>query len=875
MNRKYKIAVMGATGVGKTVFFGSYFNLVTNLGKGSRPIMVKSQSSVNRITELITQLFQKHEVVQGTSERVDFSFSVDSLGMDVELFDIPGGFTQDMDAWVENKILPDLQRADGALFFISGEDLVKYPERVLKDNLVFARAISKIREHKSGDLKGRSDVPIWFIFTKGDTIPDVSLDTLKEKNSALFKSAEKSQDHGNWLEKTAYKKGKYVNAYKSQSVGKWESPQSVPQNYQPDMVIEPMEDLFEAMVHSRSAHGRTLRKIIAALALSVFAVLEGGMYYYDISQWKVMQERVDRLRTEGRYEQALQEVEAFSSPSWLPAFFRADKKLPPLREELYQAYEAAVYAPIKAALEAIDEEKAPDTSLAFLEDAEKVKRYLSVTHFAEIQPQHYELAKRKAWYFNLGRLLNLDSQVQNASPDELFNAILDSLNYDVPESWQKNIQERIDSGLRRWGSILSLDVGPEEFDAYIKKAEQVTDHPKLSLDTMDYLKEQKKTWLEKKRDAWIREADLLSPEDGLALLERHKAEFDSTGRKKLENALEKHYAALVEQALKKDADDADSLQKLLDRYPAMTSEVRGKLEGRIASIGEKKRQEWLRDLNASKNTEEIVNRITSLGGKDQDDLRQQGIDLLQKRIEVEVKNIRSDASRAVQRKDFSEGKQEALEALNALRQTIHPLNAAPLLTLINEQEKTLMKDLEKKHLADCREDFMRRRNTRDRRDVAECRKRLDAFLELWPDSAERETVAKVRDFLNVIQGGVKGKLSVVKGKINKETTYDKPDVFVTVSQGNKELLHTKMIKDNWYPEFNEGVDITWTVDMPPLTFKAIDVDPVMDDELFTHHEESLGFDGYKGLSKTITDTGCELFIEFKPNTPIPDCPWLK
>lgn len=203
MNKKYKIAVMGATGVGKTVFFGSYFNLVTNLGRGSRPIMVKSQSSVNRITELITQLFQKHEVVQGTSERGDFSFSVDSLGMDVELFDIPGGFTQDMDAWVENKILPDLQQADGALFFISGEDLVKYPERVLKDNIVFARAISEIREHKSGDLKGRSDVPISFIFTKGDTIPDVSLDTLKEKNSALFKAAEKSQDHGNWLEKTA------------------------------------------------------------------------------------------------------------------------------------------------------------------------------------------------------------------------------------------------------------------------------------------------------------------------------------------------------------------------------------------------------------------------------------------------------------------------------------------------------------------------------------------------------------------------------------------------------------------------------------------------------------------------------------------------
>ena len=83
------------------------------------------------------------------------------------------------------------------------------------------------------------------------------------------------------------------------------------------MVIEPMEDLFRAMVHSRLAYGRTLRKIIAALVLAVLAVLEGGMYYYDISQWRGMQERIDRLRTEGRYEQALQEVDAFSSPSWL------------------------------------------------------------------------------------------------------------------------------------------------------------------------------------------------------------------------------------------------------------------------------------------------------------------------------------------------------------------------------------------------------------------------------------------------------------------------------------------------------------------------------------------------------------------------------
>lgn len=883
MNKKYKIAVMGATGVGKTVFFGSYFNLVTNLGRGSRPIMVKSQSSVNRITELITQLFQKHEVVQGTSERGDFSFSVDSLGMDVELFDIPGGFTQDMDAWVENKILPDLQQADGALFFISGEDLVKYPERVLKDNIVFARAISEIREHKSGDLKGRSDVPISFIFTKGDTIPDVSLDTLKEKNSALFKAAEKSQDHGNWLEKTAYKKGKYVNAYKSQSIGKWESPQDVPRDYQPDMVIEPMEDLFEAMVHSRSAHGRTLRKIIAALALAIFALLEGGTYYFDMSQWNGMQERVRGLEKKELYEQALQKVDAFSSPSWLPAFLRAEKKLPALREELYRDYESALYAPIEAALKAVDEEKAPDATHSFLKDAEKVNHYLSVTHFAEIQPEHYEKAKRKAWYFDLGRLLSLDSQKQDVSQDELFNAVWNCLNCDLPEKWQHDIQTRIDSILRRWGDTLSLDVGPEEFDTYINKAEQLKGHPKLSGSSKDYLNAQKKSWAKKKIETWAREADSLPPEEGVTLLERHREELDPSDQEKLEDALEKHYAALAEQALKKDADDADSLQALLDRYPAMTSGVRDKLEGHVASIRERRHQEWLGDLNASKNIKEMVGRVLSIEEKDKDNLQQQGIDYLQKRIEREVESIRGGASMAVLRKDFFEGKQEAQKALNELRQTILPLKADSLLTLIEEREETLMKDLEGKHLADCREDFTRRRNTRDRRDVAECRKRLDAFLELWPDSTEREEVEKVRDFLNVIQGGVKGKLNVVKGTFSdaKDGYFDfwmkTPDIFVTVSMGDKEIFRTKTVKGdekNSVCNFNEGVEMTWAVDTPQLTFKAFDEDLLMDDELKSWQTIPSGFMGYKKLQHTF-EGAYYLTIDFKPNQTIPDCPWLE
>ena len=76
---------MGDSNVGKTVFFGSYFHQVTDLSKGKYPLAIKSQSSDDKITEIITQLFDKKQPVVRTDVRVDFSFSVDSLGIDIEL----------------------------------------------------------------------------------------------------------------------------------------------------------------------------------------------------------------------------------------------------------------------------------------------------------------------------------------------------------------------------------------------------------------------------------------------------------------------------------------------------------------------------------------------------------------------------------------------------------------------------------------------------------------------------------------------------------------------------------------------------------------------------------------------------------------------
>ena len=60
--------------------------------------------------------------------------------------------------------------------------------------MVFSKAISLIRENVHGEFRGRADVPIHFIITKGDTIPDVSLDELKKLIASLIKKASSSPD---------------------------------------------------------------------------------------------------------------------------------------------------------------------------------------------------------------------------------------------------------------------------------------------------------------------------------------------------------------------------------------------------------------------------------------------------------------------------------------------------------------------------------------------------------------------------------------------------------------------------------------------------------------------------------------------------------
>lgn len=153
MNKKYKIAVMGESNVDKTVFFGSYFHQATDLGKAKYTVAIKSQDSDDKITEIITQLFEKRQVIERTDVRVDFSFSVDALGMDIELLYLPGGFTTNRNYWDDESVRKDLQDADGALFFISSyEALRNYAEakgRVTEESSRLQQEIRNVLDNSS------------------------------------------------------------------------------------------------------------------------------------------------------------------------------------------------------------------------------------------------------------------------------------------------------------------------------------------------------------------------------------------------------------------------------------------------------------------------------------------------------------------------------------------------------------------------------------------------------------------------------------------------------------------------------------------------------------------------------------------------------
>lgn len=520
MSKKFTIAVMGASGVGKTVFFASYFHHVTDIGfshlndeKKHYQISVKSQDTDRFLTQTIHTLFEEKRQAPPTDKLIDISFSVPALNMDIEIFDVPGGYTEDREAWRTEGILEKLHDAKGALFFISAEDLVNRPEVALSVNRVFANAISEIRKDVNGKLLGRSDVPIWFVLTKGDTVPNVTEDELKSRIMALVEAAETSQEVGSHLSTVLFRKGKNVKTYKTISMGKWNA-QTPPSEYHPVNVIEPMEDLFTAMLRSKGAYVKVLKTVFTVIASGTLAAVFAFSWWFDSKNWENTLAAVQRARESDNYAVAISILDNFKPPfssKILLPFMRAGGELKSIRDDIYKDYEAALYAPIAPEMQKVNLDTLPTVDDLFKDTVKKVEEYLAVIRFAEINPEHYEQVRNNAWYFETGRLLAFEQDNSNVSPDEEFHFIVQCLNYEPPEAWREQVHARIGRLLYHWATTLPLNATVDDCTNYINKVNQLSGYPNLSENLM--------TELYKYRDGWkLQREDLIVNEDLSALL---------------------------------------------------------------------------------------------------------------------------------------------------------------------------------------------------------------------------------------------------------------------------------------------------------------------------------------------------------------------
>lgn len=892
MNRKYKIAVMGESNVGKTVFFGSYFHQVTDLSRGKYPVAIKSQASDDKITEIISQLFDKKQVVAGTDVRVDFSFSVDSLGMDIELADLPGGFTTNRNYWDDEEVRKDLQNADGAFFFISAYDVIHNPSEALKVNRAFADAISEIRKHTKGDVKGRSDVPIWFIFTKGDTVPEVPVDVLVSKVPSLLDAAKKQQIRGNWFARSIYKKGGYVRPYKSQSLGTWVNSTTLPENFEPVNVVEPVEEMFEAMLDSRGHYNKMFMNIVMAGAVIIIAGVFSASYWIDSAYWKSIEDRVKLARERNNYAEAIKLLDEFNSPftsAILPGFIRAGGNKNTLRDETYREYEAELYAPIAAEIEKINESTLPELDAAFIDTLKRVETYLDTSHFASVNPEHYARVRGSAWYFEAARLFNTDPAKEEISPDEEFEIILRCLNYEAPESWRNRIQSRIDNLLRHWSRTSPTEGTPDNLEPYIDRAGQLINHPKISVEVAEYLTGRIQSWQEEKiarwnkiAEDWVQEANSVTPDEGLRMLSSHLAERITPEVKvTLETAQASIYDTIANNALREYADDIDELRRILTKYSSMPNSNKEKISARINFLWEQHIEERVRSIGSSKTIGSLAKLVSELGDEiKQTEIRQAVNNTLSTLVEARMQEIEAETGAMIRESNFSDGKQYIRTAVQKLQQeiqgTVDSNTAASYINKVKALEQELLNSLMNANVEYCRNTYNSRKNTRSERDVTVCLNTMNDFIQLWPEAMrtrEGSQIRQVSEFLGAIRGGVQGRLHIVSGNFSGANAItDTPDMKIQIRVGDESWI-TKTVVDKVEPIFDQWISITWNVAMSNVIFVGIEEDITFDEIVFNASVSPNGFKGYDVFNQTLRDKNNTLTVKFEPDKNIPVCPW--
>ena len=621
-----KLAIMGASGVGKSVFLASYFNCATNKDEGNLAIRFADSESIDHVSEMIQTLFIEHKPISGTDKRYNMSFHVTNPDCLISLHDIPGGWTTSAKSWEDAavNIYNDLKNADGVIFFVSVGDLdplhpETYDIQNYKDMSTFSMALDLLRKPKD-DSASRQDVPVCVVFTKGDLNPGTTLEELEGEYRNFLKSAQDEGGKFKW-----FKVGHNVKCWKSVAMGRWEKQDQPPVEGEHQNVIEPMEWLVERMNSAKSAH---IKRWVLLFA-SIFVVFSGVIIGWDHYSWHSTKKDILQLTAANRYDEAEATLTEFENrlffASILPDFLEAGADVPDIKASL-QA-KSAIYEKnrlkdtankhfeeLGSYIKGADWSQYPQAKLSYYaEGVKSLQKYIDRTEYYQVTPDKYDKVKEVLPYWIVCReLRSVDVGTDNSelTGDDAFIRLENILKSDtgIPLEWKERQNPKIHGLMLFWLNSMPVPETPEMATQLIGKGNILIHYSRLPQESSQVLNGKITEWKqaefqlwEPTCNQWLREAADKDPGDAIVFLseKRTQPNLPDQFRQTIDAAVQSHWQRRfnlwAEEVSSYNPQEAYTFLENQLTMAQLPQDIREKLDVKLHQLWEPICNQWLRE----------------------------------------------------------------------------------------------------------------------------------------------------------------------------------------------------------------------------------------------------------------------------------------
>ena len=915
--KELKLAIMGASGVGKSVFLTSYFKYATQDGEGALAVSIAGQESIDYVSEMIQSLFFEQRPISGTDNRYNMSFNVGQPDCRISLQDIPGGWTTSSGSWEDAavNISQDLENADGVIFFVSVGDLLqseRYDDQAFKAMQVFSRALALLRKPRDGSTT-RQDVPVCVVFTKGDLSPETSLETLEAKYRAFLKNAQEGGGKFKW-----FKVGRNVKCWKSVAMGRWERQDQPPIQGEHENVIEPVEWLIGRMVTAKSKH----RKLWAWVFVIICVFFVSGIVAGDHIHWTWTKNEIARLMDIHKYDEAESALDRFEQrlffgpllPRFLEAGSAADIRASVLGQSaIYDKGRLKDMAnknfdSLSQYITGADWSQYPQAEPAYYADAvERMQAYLDKTDYYQVAPDEYDKVKQALPYWTVCKEL----RSVEADIDESTNTETDSLarlekllkaSAQIPDEWRARLNPKVHGLLLAWVNNLSGPHSPETATQFVNQGNILIQYSNLPQDSAQFLNGKIAEWKQAEVklwepicNQWLSEAAGMEPAgDAIAFLADKKAKpgLPDQFRRTIDDTLQTHWQRRFDawnQEASSYAEPQEAVTFLSQQMSMaqLPENIRGQLDEKFryyeGKVVEAKVNEIKDKVIGARNLEELANELLpvldTLGNdcpKAVPEANSMLVSRINELVQDEFSTSETQFGNYLVAEDFDSAREAMEQGLRQIESGLERLQGRSIDVpkydeRLMEHRAGMLQRLEAGEFVASKKAFARlkRRSTPSNHEIDEVIKSLNHFMNTYPSSDKNSKIMQVKDFLEAVKNGIRGSITIVSSNC-KGWLWGGNEFMVHVSTNSGEQWDSEVREDaniNW----NEHVSIKWNP-TTTVNFQLEEQDDLTKNDVFLNRTVlATGIFGYKRLNKDVTLYGdkknCSLHIKAEIDPP--------